>query len=83
MLSLLARPTIRMVDRWMRAPLLPLVFSNGQTLLSKFLTNFIGGSRWLFRSSSYWTVIAAISSGRLRAIGHAPTVAMEVEELED
>ena len=67
----------------MRAPLLPLVFSAGRTLLSKFLTISIGGLCPLFRSFSYWTLIAAISSGRQRVIGDVPTVAVVAEGLGD
>jgi hypothetical protein len=48
--------------------------------LSRFLTNSIGGSCRLFRSSSRWRLIAAISSGPQRAIGDAPTAAMEAVE---
>jgi hypothetical protein len=64
-------------------PLLPSVFSVGQTLLSKFLTNSIGGSCRLPLSISFWKLIAAISSGQQRVIGNAPTAAKEAEGLGD
>ena len=50
------------IDRWMRAQRPP-VFSAEQGSRSRFLTNSIGGSCRLFRSSTRWRLIAAISSG--------------------
>ena len=50
---------------------------NEKGCLSRFLTSYIGGPCRLFRSSSRWRLIAAISSGG--ASGDAPTVAMEAE----
>jgi hypothetical protein len=51
--------------------------SNEMGCLSRFLTSYIGGSCRRLPISSGWTQIAANSSGPQRAVGDAPTAALE------